>query len=249
MTVKQAIRAQILTAPTVVTGGPTGPAGGLTGPTGPTGPALTGPTGAQGVTGPTGAMGATGAPGADASLLGPTGPTGSPGNLGATGPTGNTGPASDLNPDPNFPRFYMWTDNVIGAGADYITGVDTIERMLGTSLWFVPMLSGNMFFIVTGMAENVDNGGTVVTIRVGDDDGSNRPVRGGAVMGTAVGQPLEVFAPGMTIPFTLMGMIKLDVEPATSYPFFKTYWVNVSVKATSGVGAAVHDVTYLFMEL
>jgi hypothetical protein len=248
MTVKQSIRAQILASPTVVIGGPTGPAGGLTGPTGPTGLAMTGPTGAQGVTGPTGDRGPTGAAGADASLLGPTGPTGAPGDLGPTGPTGATGPGGFINPDPNFPRFDQYYDS---SSDNSITGVDSIERMMGSSYGIVPMVSGNLFFIVTGMAENVDNGGTQVTLRIGDygPSGQTFPQRGDPVMGNAVGQPMQIFAPGLTIPFTLMGYVHIDPVVTTEYPFFKSYWTNVSVKATSGVGAAVHDVTYNFMEL
>jgi hypothetical protein len=247
MTVKRSIRAQILAQPTVVLGGPTGPAGGLTGPTGLQGPALTGPTGATGVTGPTGAVGATGAAGLDASVVGPTGPTGSPGDVGAAGPTGNTGPGGVANPDINNPRFFVYSDAF--TTSDAITGVDTIERMLGTNAGFIPMLSGNMFFIITGVAENVDNGGTTITMRIGNINEIDYPARGDPVTGTKVGQSVETFAPGLSIPFTIIGQLNIPPVPKLEYPFYNGFWLTLSVKATSGVGAGVRDPTFLVMEL
>lgn len=248
MPVETNIRAQVLAQPTVVVGGPTGPSGGPTGPTGPQGSvSVTGATGPVGSTGPTGSTGLTGAPGLDGILTGPTGSTGPAGSIAATGPTGPTGlPAIDLSnpPDQNFPRVYSWQD---AGNADFITGVDTIERMLGTAFGFSPMITGNVLVIITGTAENTDNGGTTVTARY--DVGGNYPVRGDPVTGIAFGTPVETYAPGLSIPFTIVGIAQLDVIPIFSYPYFQDYWFNVSVKSTIGSGAGVHTVTYTFMEL
>lgn len=248
MTVKQSLRAPILAQPTVVFGGPTGPGGGPTGPTGPEGVALTGPPGPMGVTGEQGPIGPTGAHGADSSVIGATGPTGIVGDVGPTGPTGDTGPGFIYESTNSQPRFYMWTDITGEGGADYITGVDTIERMLGTSMWFMAQYSGNMFFMVTGTAENVDNGATIVTIRI-DKTTGYRPARGDPVSGQQVGQAAEIFAPGLTLPFTLIGMVQLPVIETGEWPGYQEYWINVSVKSSIGSGAAVREVTYLWMEL
>ena len=246
MTIQKVVRAQIMTVPTVVLGGPTGPNGGLTGPTGPTGADVTGPTGATGVTGPTGAIGPTGPAGADAALTGPTGPTGPPGSAGSTGPTGPTGPSGFLDYYPDNQRFNIYKDPI---NQDFITGVDTIERMLGQAASFIPQTSGRMLFIVTGTALNTDNGGTIVTIRVANAATDDYPSRGDPAYGTEVSLPLEVSAPGLTIPFALLGTVELTPEATDVYPFFQSYWINLSVKSSSGVGAAVRDVTYLMMEL
>lgn len=247
MTVKRIVGASVSAQPIVVFGGPTGPGGGPTGATGPEGSAVTGPTGPMGVTGEQGPTGPTGAPGLDASSIGATGPTGTVGDVGPTGPTGPTGPGFIYSPDFNQPRFFVYTDAV---GEDYITGVDTIERMLGSSYWFVTQYSGNMFFIATGLAENVDDGATIVTLRIDKIDFTEyRPQRGDPVRGQQVGQSVEIFAPGLTVPFTIIGMAQLPVTPLPSYPFFQEYWINLSVKSSIGSGAAVREVTYLWMEL
>lgn len=248
MTVTTNIRAPVATMPSVVLGGPTGPNGGLTGPTGPTGLNVTGPTGAQGVTGPTGFTGPIGAPGLDAQFTGPTGPTGPPGSAGNTGPTGVTGPSGFLDYYPNNYRFRLDPPSGVGSEGE-ISGVDTIERMLGASKYFIPQTSGRMLLIVTGTAENVGTGGTVVTMRVANASTDDAPSEGDPAYGTIVGAPLEILAPGLSIPFTLMGHIELEPIPVEAYPYFQSFWINLSVRDTIGVGAAVRDVTYLTMEL
>jgi hypothetical protein len=250
MTVQRSIRAQILAQPTVVFGGPTGPSGGPTGATGPAGVAITGPTGPRGATGLQGLTGPTGAHGADASVTGATGPTGRAGDVGPTGPTGQTGDGYIYNPNINKPRFDVYTEFSGEGGADFITGVDTIERMLGSAYWFMPQLSGNFFFIVTGLAENVDNGGTIVTLRADIAGFGPDPIRGEPVRGQQIGEAAEIFAPGLTIPFTIIGMGHFPVEQGNYGIWdYRQWWINLSVKATSGAGAAIREVTYLFMEL
>jgi hypothetical protein len=250
MTVQSAIRAQILAQPAVVVGGPTGPSGGPTGPTGPEGSAsVTGATGPMGATGVQGPTGPTGAPGQDTSLTGPTGPTGPPGDVAGIGPTGPTGPpGADLSAS-GIARVWAYP----GEYPNSISGVDTIERMIGYGFYFQPQITGNMLFIVTGTAENVDNGGTNVTLRVGRDDNSifpnkGRPNLGDPATGTAVGITQEVFAPGLKVPFTIVGMLKVDVIPI-DLTTFQTYWMSVSVKSTIGSGAGVHDILYTYLEL
>jgi len=246
VTVNQSIRAQVMASPTVVIGGPTGPAGGFTGPTGPTGGMQTGPTGPRGAIGPTGMIGPIGPTGLNASMTGPTGPTGEVGGLGSTGPTGNTGPGGTLTTDQNFPPFVMYSDPT---NNEYINGVSTIEVMVGGGYGIAPRTTGNILLVVTGMAQNVDNGGTNITIRAGSNT-QPRPARGDPVTGTKVGQQLQTFAPGLTIPFTIMGMIKLDVIPIPGqYPPFQGYWFELSVVASSGVGAGVYNPTWFIMEI
>jgi len=248
MPVESAIRAQILAQPVVVVGGPTGPSGGPTGPTGPQGSvSVTGPTGPRGETGPTGERGVTGTPGLDGTLTGPTGPTGPGGTVAEMGPTGPTGPpAIDLSngPDINFPRVYSYhdpTDN------DFIAGVDTLEVMVGAGFGFAPMTSGRVLVIITAVAENTGGGGTTVTGRYGTE--SIFPDQGDPVTGTVIGIPQEVYAPDMTIPLTIMSLVELEVRPSFQYPYFNSYWFDLSLKSTIGSGAGVHSITYTFMEL
>jgi len=248
MPIQSSIRAPILAQPAVVVGGPTGPSGGPTGPTGPEGrAAITGATGPRGTTGPQGVTGPTGRPGIDAALTGPTGPTGPAGDVAATGPTGPTGPpGTDLahSPDINQPRVYSYSDS---SGQDFITGVDTIERMLAAPTAFAPTVTGNVLVIITGMAENVDGGGTTVIGRVGY---GSPPPRGAPVTGTAIGIPQEIYAPGMAVPFTITALIHLDPISSTSgFLSFDQYWFSVSVKATSGAGAGVRNHTFVFLEV
>jgi hypothetical protein len=255
MPIQSSIRAPVLAQPSVVVGGPTGPAGGPTGPTGPEGSAsITGATGSRGATGLQGPTGSTGSRGLDAELMGPTGPTGPAGAIAATGPTGATGirgTGIDMNTgDINFPRIYQYVDAV---GEAYISGVDTIERMVGGGWYFIPQFTGNMFLMVTGLAENVDAGATHVTLRIGRGGFTPytppRPARGDPVIGTKVGVTQEIFAPGMTIPFTLIGLVTVDVEPTFVYPYFADYWIDLSIKSSIGSGAAVREVSYFMMEL
>lgn len=240
MTVKQSVRAQILASPTVVLGGPTGPSGGPTGPTGLQGDAFTGPTGPQGVTGPTGERGITGPAGADAALTGPTGPTGAAGEIGPTGDTGPTGPSGVTDYYPTAQRFNFYPGYL---NDRHVENVDTIERMVGCAVTMVPRTTGNMFFVITGHAENIDNNSTIVTIRVGS--GTN-PARAAPMVGTQVAGPVEILAPGLTIPFTLIGQIDLDVTGNTTTD---SRWLDLSVKAGGGVGAAVHHVALMVLEL
>ena len=244
MTVQDTIRAQIMASPTVVIGGPTGPPGGPTGPTGPTGLEATGPTGPTGPTGVTGAFGPTGPSGLSAALTGPTGSTGSVGPIGPTGATGIDGPPAAL-----LNTIQM---SVPGFGADdTLSGIDTVERMNGANAGVTPQLSGNVFFIVTGMAQNVDGNGTTITLRTGAYNLSAPyvPQKGDPATGTAIGLPVTVFAPGLTIPWQIMGMFKYDVVPIPQYPFFTSYWLEISIKATGGAGAGVGGITYLMWEL
>ena len=128
-------------------------------------------------------------------------------------------------------------------------GVSTIEVMVGGGYGIAPRTTGNILLVVTGMAQNVDNGGTNITIRAGSNT-QPRPARGDPVTGTKVGQQLQTFAPGLTIPFTIMGMIKLDVIPIPGqYPPFQGYWFELSVVASSGVGAGVYNPTWFIMEI
>jgi len=250
MPVQSTMTAQIMAQPTVVVGGPTGPSGGPTGPTGPQGLATTGPTGPVGSQGLRGATGPTGTPGVAGNTVGPTGPTGPPGDIAATGPTGPTGPPGmDLSTgagDVNQSRIYYHED---AYNETNISGVDTIERMTGSGVNFVPTMTGNLLCIVTVLAENVDAGGTTVTLRCGLETDGPRPVRGDQATGTIVGMPQETYAPGLRIPVTMVGLIKVDVVPITSYPYFKYYWFQPSVKSSIGSGAGVRNTHFFIMEL
>lgn len=231
MAVRSNIRAPILSQPIVVIGGPTGPPGG--------------PTGSQGMTGPTGAHGV------DASTIGPTGPTGPAGQIAATGPTGPTGPAGGLpQGDANFPRFTMYNDPT---DQDHIDTIDTIERMVGNGSWyFIPQFTGNMFFMVTCLVTNVDAGGTIVSLRIGRQagfEGGRQPRPGDPAFGNIVGLPVETYAPGLAIPVTIIGQTTVLPVPTFQYPFFMSYWMDLSIKSTIGSGAGVKEITYLALEL
>jgi hypothetical protein len=249
VSIQSTIRAPILAQPVVVVGGPTGPSGGPTGPTGPAGStSLTGATGPQGPTGAQGLPGPTGAPGLNGTLTGPTGATGPPGPIAATGPTGPTGPqVPDLSVSsgPLQPRVYSYSDPT--GSNNFIDGVDTIERMCGAQIGFAPTVTGNVLVLITGVAENVDNGGTTVTGRVGY---TGQPARGDPATGTVIGIPQYTYAPGMTVPFTIMALIHLDPVPITGgFVSFGAYWFDVSVQATVGAGAGVSSIAYTFMEV
>jgi hypothetical protein len=250
MPVESTIRASIMAQPVVVVGGPTGPSGGPTGPTGPEGSAsITGPTGPRGVTGPQGMTGPTGTPGVDGTLTGPTGPTGPAGAVAGTGPTGPTGlPAVDLShpPDINYPRVYVYKDPT---NNDFIAGVSTIEVMAGCGFYFAPMISGNVLVTITGTATNTDGGGTVITGRYDYNGTYNPPPKGDPVTGNVLGVPQETYAPGLSVPFMITGIVHLEILPGFEYPYFLPYWFDISIKAMSGVGAGVHNVTLTFMEL
>jgi hypothetical protein len=252
MTVRSNVRASILAQPVVVVGGPTGPGGGPTGPTGPTGDmTITGPTGQIGPTGEMGPTGPTGPHGTDASLMGPTGPTGPAGELAATGPTGPTGREGGLAyGDINFPRFSIYNDPT---DEDHIDTIDTIERMVGNGAWyFVPQFTGNMLLIVTCLVTNVDEGGTTVSLRIGPQgyfEGTPQPGPGDPAVGNIVGNPVETYAPGMCIPVTIIGMTKVQVVQTNEYPFYRSYWMDLSIKSTIGSGAGVKEITYLALEL
>ena len=248
MPVNTAIRALIQAQPAVVVGGPTGPSGGPTGPTGPQGAvSVTGATGPTGPTGPSGILGPTGAPGVAGSMTGPTGPTGLPGLLGVSGPTGPTGPAGlELSSSPNIdqPRVISYTDTF---GEFFITGVDTIERMCGVAIGFAPTVTGNVLVLITGIAQNVDNGGTNVIGRVWYGNPSNR---GDPVIGSPIGIVQNTYAPGMSIPFTIMGLLHLDLKPNQGGgSFFGAYNFDVSVQATVGAGAGVSNLSFTWMEV
>jgi hypothetical protein len=234
MSVEKAIRAEIMTQPTVVLGGPTGPSGGPTGPTGPQGLALTGPTGPQGVTGPTGASGPPGMSGTDGTLTGPTGPTGSVGPIQATGATGPTGAGIDFYATPY--------DRVFGMSLDGgLTGIDEIERLTQALAGYTAQDTGNMVLIFSGIAFNTTGGGTNVTLRCGLPFAGNFPPAGTPVIGTQVGVRQEIFAPGLQVSFTIIGRIKFTLG--------QPYWISLSCQSTSGPGAGVKLINGLIMEL
>jgi hypothetical protein len=248
MPVRGNIRAPILAQPTVVVGGPTGPPGGPAGAQGPQGPAGTGAIGPRGITGPTGVTGPTGAAGKDAANLGPTGATGAPGES-ATGPTGPTGPASDFDQHNMYNgRFYYHGDVLSNNG---VSGVDTIERMAaepGGFMWnWWPTSTGKLFVIITGLAENVDAGGTIVTGRVGSTS-TGTPTKGSPVTGTQLGMPVETYAPGLTIPFTIIGYLEVFMPEVTELGT-PGYWFTVSVRSTIGSGAGVRNIAVMIMEV
>ena len=241
--------APVMAQPVVLLGGPTGPSGGPTGPTGPVGLTVTGLTGPTGPAGERGSTGPTGLPGVDGTMVGPTGPTGPPGDIaeqGATGPTGPQGIDIAQSAQPGLiPRVY-WYNTVLNE--DFISGVGSIELMAGGGVGFAPTATGNILIMFSANVQNVDNGGTTVTLRCGNE-ATGRPARGALASGTVIGLPAEVYAPGLTIPVTMMGVITVPVVEMPNYPYYQSYWFMPSVVATSGVGAAINEFTYMIIEL
>jgi hypothetical protein len=232
MTVQETIRALIMAQPSVVVGGPTGPSGGPTGPTGPEGSAsITGPTGPRGVTGQQGMTGPTGIAGANGIMTGPTGPTGPAGAYGPTGGTGPTGPAVTIDMAARAFNFR----NAAG-----ISAVDTLDRMVGCSVVHTAQATGNMLIIISGIAENTDGGGTYILGRVGVSSGVTPPL-GSFAIGTAWGVEQQIYAPGLSVSFTILGNIQIPVG--------QEYWYDLSIKATIGGGAGVRLINGMILEL
>jgi hypothetical protein len=235
MPVDLALRAPIMTKPAVVLGGPTGPSGGPTGPTGLQGPTGdTGQQGLQGMTGPTGPTGAVGAPGIDGHMTGPTGPTGAGGPGASVGATGPTGPGVDLMAS-------IGRINITG-NASGLSGVDEVERMVGNGIWYTPVQTGNMVVIFSGVAENTTGGGTTITSRAGASDFlMDFPPAGYPAIGSVLGLPQEVFAPGLSVSFAIVGKVQLPKGQKT--------WFDLSIYSTSGAGAGVRLINGIIMEL
>jgi hypothetical protein len=165
----------------------------------------------------------------------------------ATGPTGATGPFG-LQPSS---RLQFWHDPVDN---DFITGVDSVERMIGGSPVYTPGYSGRYFVIVTGTATNSGSGSVIVTARYDQipfHNYSEIPNKGDPVKGLAIGQPQEIGAPGMTIGFTIMGFVTVDFIPVSDQPDLgvREYWFDLSVKTTAGSGGGVRNTSYVLMEL
>jgi hypothetical protein len=242
MPVQDNIRAQVMTQPTVVLGGPTGPSGGPTGSTGPAGaPGPTGKTGPRGATGVPGATGPTGMPGSGAVSTGPTGPTGPPGDS-VAGPTGPTG-VSGLTPASRVMFYHDPTDD------DFITDVDTIERMVGGAFVVTPSFTGRYFVIITATVENTDIGSVIVTGRYDQYFGS-APRKGDPVTGNQIGQAQEVAAPGLVAGVTIIGYIGVDFIPLDEQTTgANSYWFNLSLRTTAGVGGCIRNTSYVLMEL
>ena len=247
MPVDLTIRAPVMTQPTVVVGGPTGPGGGPEGPTGPQGAALTGPAGPQGVTVPTGEFGPTGPSGADGNLTGPTGPTGGAGDINAQGDTGPTGVGVDFSA--TFHRV-----NGIAELTTGITNVNTLEKIVGCgysqrAVDYTTVETGNIVIIICGVAENTNGAGTTITgyaahVLSDDDFTSESPAVGDLVPVNASqwGQPLEIFAPGQSVSFSMIGNIRVP-------PVGHRLWIDIAVKSTVGGGANIKNLSTLMMEL
>lgn len=218
--------------PVVVVGGPTGPAGGATGVSGPTG--NTGPTGLLGGIGPTGpqATGPTGPPGIGA-YTGPTGQTGPPGSYGGVGSVGPTGPPGPQGP--GFAPAQLFTTHIGPFGP-----FGTTPTALGLNRTYIAY--GNAIKLAfNGMVNNTTGGGVTIEMRYGT---GTAPTAGATTgLGTLFGIPIHHFssdAAGWTS-FTIMGQYYLN--------YGTTYWCDLVVTSTSGVGASVKDLQFHMIAL
>ena len=226
-----------------VIGGPTGSAGGPTGPIGPKSVAflgsigLVGPTGVRGLTGPGGVHGL-------ASLI--TGATGKPGPGvpdGYPGPAGMTG-TEDLVP----PDRYIYYENVAG-----FTAGSSASDMVGCGITYTfsyrgtgPGSQHRYLIIFTGLAENPNDYATGIGIFLGT---TFPPPAAGT---TGYGGNFEIYAPGKSIPFTLMKCDNIYDVPLEG----RSVWFDLSIASKmpgGGAGfppatAGVRNITCVLME-
>jgi hypothetical protein len=118
-----------------------------------------------------------------------------------------------------------------------LAGVSTIEYMVGLNQQYTATATGNVLILLSGLAENFDNGGTTVTARVAAS--TFNP--GSPATGTAIGMPQQVFAPNLTIPFTIIAIYHAALN--------QTLYYDLSVVATVGAGAGVRNISLVIVEL
>jgi hypothetical protein len=201
-----------IATPVRVIGGPRGPSNGPIGPTGLAGSLSM--TGATGAFGPAGVRGLTGAAGFSpasllAGLMGKTGPDGSPGYPGPAGAMGFSG----IVPSDRF----IYSENLAG-----LSGAGPSGYYTGCKIVYTPHASGNMLIVFTGLAENTANFAT----RIGFGVGTGSPPEAGGAGGG--GGNLAVFAPGLSIPFTLFQIYEISGD--LPWP---QLWFDVSVTSDS----------------